>query len=572
MYHFNHPIRGLCAALSLACFAACAPLAVFQPGSPDREGPEKARPVAVDAGAPARLTVQVYSPGVGVLAKALVTSSRDGAPGPAGRTDAAGRLQIAEAPPGAYVIKVKRPGFVENIRPVILRADSRTLIEIPLARYESEAVDLSKNVRVRRSNIEIEIPAGSFVDGDGRAAGSGVVQFRALDVLGEDLNLMPGDFRGIERSDDDPNDASITEIESFGAASVTVVDDSGRKLQIAAGKYLTLRLPYQSAGESAANVAASVPAEIPLWSMDEERGLWVREGAARTIARGSGAWTEAKLPHLSWWNIDQPLKTKHSIWVQSFVNESGESLFLPTMSGRGLDYNGISRPYGYYGKGESRIPGECIDVKADSKVRLNFTFADESGFYEAQREIQSGAGGSSCRTDPGAGTVIKQIVLRKLPTTCIRGSLNLKGAQGRESLRLELNAFGYLMEEGDTLVEDSGPDRSSNGGNRRGGLLYVGDAPVNDDGTADFCVDNAPANRDVWLFAIGPTVQKNLESCDREPVASFRIPITGDSADIDAGAAKGPGQRPATCARPDTCFDAGKLRGRLSQTRCVQER
>ncbi len=68
------------------------------------------------------------------------------------------------------------------------------------------------------------------------------------------------------------------------------ISQGEKKLDVAEGKTLELALP----------AAPDAPPAAPLWSFDEDEGIWVEEG---TATNNGDTWS-AQLPHLSWWNID----------------------------------------------------------------------------------------------------------------------------------------------------------------------------------------------------------------------------------------------------------------------------
>ncbi|HML59186.1 MAG TPA: hypothetical protein PKA85_12505, partial [Ferruginibacter sp.] len=75
----------------------------------------------------------------------------------------------------------------------------------------------------------------------------------------------------------------------------------GEKLQIANGKKSKLTFPLP------ATMSGSAPASIPLWYFDEDKGLWVEEGAATRV----GNTYEGEVSHFSYWNCDIPANFVH---------------------------------------------------------------------------------------------------------------------------------------------------------------------------------------------------------------------------------------------------------------------
>jgi hypothetical protein len=92
------------------------------------------------------------------------------------------------------------------------------------------------------------------------------------------------------------SDNSETQLLSYGMTEITLTDNAGNPLQLQDGASSELTFPIPAGMEN------NPPATIPLWSFDEERGLWVEEGTARlqdNVYVGN-------VTHFSWHNLDVP--------------------------------------------------------------------------------------------------------------------------------------------------------------------------------------------------------------------------------------------------------------------------
>ena len=78
--------------------------------------------------------------------------------------------------------------------------------------------------------------------------------------------------------------------------NVILQDANGTPLNILDGSSATLSVSLP------ASIVASAPDEIPLWSFNEEFGIWVEEGLATKI---NGNYV-GEVTHFSWWNCDAP--------------------------------------------------------------------------------------------------------------------------------------------------------------------------------------------------------------------------------------------------------------------------
>ncbi|WP_312286528.1 carboxypeptidase-like regulatory domain-containing protein [Chryseobacterium gleum] len=131
---------------------------------------------------------------------------------------------------------------------------------------------------------------GSFKDANGNAySGNVSVGIFHLAPSNQYLNeLMPGSFLAANLG----GNARI--METFGMLHVQLTGSSGQNLQIANGHSAEITVPVDAVQTS------SSPATIPLWSYNEETGMWKEEGAATKI----GNTYVGTVSHFSWWNYD----------------------------------------------------------------------------------------------------------------------------------------------------------------------------------------------------------------------------------------------------------------------------
>lgn len=141
------------------------------------------------------------------------------------------------------------------------------------------------------SGVELSLVGNGFELKDGGAAYDGVVHVYAhyLDPADESITeRMPGNLMGQNTE----NELRI--LETYGMFQVELESPTGEALQINKNADLTWDLP--------SDMMSSAPDAIPMWSFDEESGLWKEEG----IATKSGNQMTAELSHFSWWNCDIP--------------------------------------------------------------------------------------------------------------------------------------------------------------------------------------------------------------------------------------------------------------------------
>ena len=105
--------------------------------------------------------------------------------------------------------------------------------------------------------------------------------------------MMPGgDLAALNES------SEPVQLVSYGMVCVNLTA-GGERVQLANEKEATLTFPVPDRFKD-----SEIPAEIPLWSFDEEKGLWIYEDVA-TYDPDKNAYV-GKVKHFSWVNLDYP--------------------------------------------------------------------------------------------------------------------------------------------------------------------------------------------------------------------------------------------------------------------------
>lgn len=466
---------------------------------------------------------------------AIVVTNAAGAPivgaevkaaGRTGRTGSGGVLFFETVPEGDYVVEVKAPGFAPGFHRILVQRDSastRTFRLLPVITQNLR--DLSASISVEVAGLDLVIPGGAIGE-----RGPGLLRAAYVDPTGPDLRSMPGEFDG-----KDQNGRQVA-LESLGAFSMEIQDQTGKQIELR--KPFIVRLPYNGKGKPYE--------EVPLWSYDPALGSWRQEGTGKILKSGKNLVLEAKIPHLSWWNLDRPMETKTSIWVKSFSAPNDKTLVTPTLSATGMDYTGISFPYSYYEKFFNEkgpnLPGACIDVKTGSKVRLHAGYYGSAGVFETSREIQIPNTNSSCRSNPEAGIVIEKMQLGGVPASCIRGRLKFKGAPSDE-MGIEVFQAQSTKESAESLAYWDRPIAAGVSG-----------------ADGSFCLDHLPAGRSVTIsVSVKPkktswfSVSSELYAQSTQPTQFCAPPRILVQVPVSDGFRCG--------SHPDKCTDVGDLRG-----------
>lgn len=172
--------------------------------------------------------------------------------------------------------------------------------------------DASTAQTLQAGGMKIEMPEDGYrVDGTGTAY-TGKVKTDMLyldpnnDVFAE---MMPGGDLAAVRSD-----GSNAQLVSYGMVDIHMQGEDGEKLQLKEGSKAKLTFPIP------VGMNNDLPSAIPLWSFNEQTGLWEEEG----VATLQGNVYVGEVSHFSWANLDYP--QKQGTLVVNVKDEEGNPL------------------------------------------------------------------------------------------------------------------------------------------------------------------------------------------------------------------------------------------------------
>ena len=152
--------------------------------------------------------------------------------------------------------------------------------------------------------MKVELKGGGFVkDGTENApVGPITADMVYLDPDNKDFSdLMPGGDLAAEQKNEETGATESVQLVSYGMTAVNMTDSEGDKVQLN-GKTATVTFPIPES--MADDPRVKNHEDIPLWSFDEEKGLWVREGMAHYDSDLDAYVGE--VTHFSWANLDWP--------------------------------------------------------------------------------------------------------------------------------------------------------------------------------------------------------------------------------------------------------------------------
>ena len=192
----------------------------------------------------------------------------------------------------APIVSVEYPGYAKSIQPLDWSGAEVVGTTIALVGIQSQVIaNVTEGVVVDLATPgggslgTLDIPKGGLVNAAGDTV-TGEVEIASAYVAPEDA--VPGKTPVPMSVPED--DGTMTPLISHGMIDVTITKDD-EEVSVKEGETLALALPAKE----------DEPESVPMWSFDEEKGIWVQEG---TATRDGDEW-KLDLPHLSWWNVDR---------------------------------------------------------------------------------------------------------------------------------------------------------------------------------------------------------------------------------------------------------------------------
>lgn len=279
------------------------------------------------------------------------------------------------------VVRFEKSGYLPGLERVQVEKNFSVGLDVvllPQGPRLSVDVDEGGEALGPRGSL-VRIPKNSLVDPDGeRVKGIVDVYLTPIDPkLSAELRAAPGDF--VTEEDERPR-----QLESFGMLDVTIMKNDA-KLNVAKGETLEIKIPLPTGTEDPEE-------EMPLYSFDEERGIWVLEGSAQLSEDGDGYVGE--VPHLSAWNIDRPYEA--TCVGGRVVDKDGNPVAGARVRGVGISYAGDSQAQTNE-RGEFALAvrqGSEVQVIAEHPLGGGRSRTIESG--DAETEVPPNVGDEGC--------------------------------------------------------------------------------------------------------------------------------------------------------------------------------
>lgn len=212
------------------------------------------------------------------------------------------QIQVVSVPNDRSVVRFSKAGYFDVVRSMDADDDAAdgASWEVVMCRKENndftsiKTYSSSSDQTLQAGEMKIDMPQDGYkVDGTG-AGYTGKVKSEMvyLDPNNERFSeMMPGGDLAAVRSDN-----SSAQLVSYGMTDLNMYAENGDKLQLKDGCKAKLTFPIP------AGMGENPPASIPLWSFNEQTGLWEEEGSAAL----QGNVYVGEVAHFSWVNLDYP--------------------------------------------------------------------------------------------------------------------------------------------------------------------------------------------------------------------------------------------------------------------------
>lgn len=212
-------------------------------------------------------------------------------------TDQKGYFRIINAPldRNASLVTAEKTGYFKAYRS-FSATEAANHVTIKLIKKQlAGTINASGGEATLSNGAKVALPANAVVKAAGGSYSGDIKVYAAyIDPTATDIGAtVPGSFMA-----DNSSNERVT-LASYGMLAVELESSAGEKLQIATGQQATLTVPIP------ASIRSSAPAEISLWYVNEQTGIWKEEGKA---TRSGNNYT-GSVKHFSFWNCDIGLPT-----------------------------------------------------------------------------------------------------------------------------------------------------------------------------------------------------------------------------------------------------------------------
>ena len=187
-------------------------------------------------------------------------------------------------------VTVEKAGYFKGVRSFVPKTGGNELQIQLFTKSIDGTINSLTGGTVSIQNGSVTLTANGVTLNNSAYTGNVNVAIKHFDPTSANFNdAMPGSLVGVDNN-------TVSGLTSYGMLGLELTDNNGQLLQIASGKTATLTFKVPT------SLQASAPASIDLWSLDETKGYWKKEGVANLVNNEY----VGQVSHFSFWNCDVP--------------------------------------------------------------------------------------------------------------------------------------------------------------------------------------------------------------------------------------------------------------------------
>jgi len=190
-------------------------------------------------------------------------------------------------------LTASKEDYITNVGRTVPLKDKKTFYNIQLSKPDiAISFNSEEGANIEQNQLSLTLQPNSFVDSRGDAYNGEIlaqVKYYRPDN-NRVLDEMPGNLEGWDKT------GNRVVLGSFGMVSATFYSENNEELNL--GEDQTAQLSMEIPG----SLLDGSPSNIPIWSLDEEFGVWIEEGKAK---KEDGRYV-FDVSHFSFWNCDAP--------------------------------------------------------------------------------------------------------------------------------------------------------------------------------------------------------------------------------------------------------------------------
>jgi len=251
-------------------------------------------------------------------------------------------------------IKVTKEGYFPQIKMLTGESHSKNTMEVVLIKETEGTLINTGEASTIDGGGELLLPSNLIEKAGATYSGPVRVKSKYFDPDdGEYIQQGPGNMIGLNAEDE------YVILGSLGMYYIELYHpDTGEELNIPANSSATISFPIAEIQKG------TIPASIPLWSMDEDSGVWNYEGEA--ILKNDRM--VAEVSHFSFWNCDLPYTFVP--FCATFVTANGQPVV-------GVEVDFFVNNQGFGNEMTNQMGKICGNLPIEAIIDLVYSFDHE---------------------------------------------------------------------------------------------------------------------------------------------------------------------------------------------------